>query len=78
MIISTGIKKSKHECVTFENLICPYCYKEIDWDTFYPKIDKYNTLSSDAAVNSEYTCPHCKNIMSVYLNVLVISEQKES
>lgn len=75
MTISTGIKKSKGECVSFEKLICPYCYKETDWDIFYPKVDKNNILSTDAGVTNEYTCPHCQKTMRVCLDILILSEQ---
>lgn len=78
MLISTGIQKSKSECITFEKLICPYCYKEIEWNAFYSKVDKYDTLSTDAEVSNDYTCPHCKKTMRVCLNVLILSEQKVS
>lgn len=75
--ISTGINKSEGECINFEKLICPYCYKEIEWDTFYSDVDKYDILSTDAAVSNDYSCPHCKKTMRVSLDVLILSEQKE-
>lgn len=77
-LISTGINKSEGECINFEKLICPYCYKEIEWDTFYSNVDKYDILSTDAAVSNDYSCPHCKKTMRVCLDVLILSEQKNN
>lgn len=74
-LISTGINKSEGECINFEKLICPYCYKKIEWNTFYSDVDKYDILSTDATVSNDYSCPHCKKTMRVCLDVLILSEQ---
>lgn len=59
----------------FENLICPHCHANIDWDTFYGAVDPHDTLSTDAAVTNDYTCPECKKEMRVCLDVLVQAEK---
>lgn len=76
--ISIGINKSEGECINFKKLICPYCYKEIEWDTFYSDVDKLDILSTEASVSNDYYCPHCKKAMRVCLDVLVLSEKNDN
>lgn len=76
--ISIGINKSSGECVSFENLICPYCFREIGWNTFYPKVDNSGFLQTEASVTKDFICPHCHKTMSVGLDVLITSEKTEN
>lgn len=76
MKIPIGINKTTGECVSFEKLICPHCFKKIDWDSFYPKVDEFDILTTDASATNNFICPYCQKTMSVSLNVLVLSERK--
>ena len=53
--------KSETDCYMTKKVICPYCYKECEDETYYIVRNADNTI--------EYSCEHCCKRFWVYASI---------